>query len=210
MFCHFNKKIRERGFTLVELLISLSIVAVILTTLVSRQSIYTDGAALSNLADEISLTVFQTQAYGIGVREFSPGSSNFSVSYGLTLSLLGSGSNKAYLTFVDRNSNKLYDGDWSCPIGGASECVEKVNISRGNLIDSICVVRTSGVDQCNVAERVDISFARPRTEAQITFFNGGGQVFAPSNIQGVKIVLKSPAGATRSIVVYNTGQISVQ
>ena len=192
-----------------ELLVSIAIVSVILTVIVSNQSTYTDGAALTNLADEISSTISQAQTYGIGVKEFSSSSSEFSASYGLTFSLLGSGFNKAYLFFGDRNGNKIYDGDWSCHIGGASECLERIDISRGNYIESLCVVRTSGADICEVG-RVDISFARPSTEAQLLFFNLGGASFTPAGIKGAKIILKSPGGLSRSVTVYKTGQISVK
>jgi|SRR3989344_4802333 len=199
----------NRGFTLIELLVSISIVSVILTVIVLNQSTYTDSIALFNLADEISSTVSQAQAYGIGVREFSPGSSEFSISYGLTFNILASGSNKAYLSFADRNNNKIYDGNWSCPTGGASECLGKVDITRNSFIESLCVVRVSAADICTVG-RVDISFARPNTEAQILFFNNGGQLFNPANMKGAKIVLESSGGLTRLVTVYATGQISVQ
>ena len=199
----------DRGLTLIELLVSISIISVILTVIILNQSTYVDSIALSNLADEISSTISQAQAYGVGVKEFSPGLSEFSASYGLTFSLLGSGSASDYLSFTDRNSNKIYDGDWSCPVGGTSECREKVPITRGNYIESLCVVRTSGADICEVG-RVDISFARPSTEAQMLFFNLGGESFNPANIKGAKIVLRSPGGLARSVVVYSTGQVSVQ
>ena len=118
MSYHFNKK--NSGFTLIELLISIAIISVILATVILRQSAYTDVITLSNLADEIGSTISQTQAYGIGVKEFTPGSSEFSASYGLTVSILSSGSNTAFLTFADRNGNNYYDGNWSCPVGGVS------------------------------------------------------------------------------------------
>ena len=203
----------NHGFNLVELLISISIVFVILTVVISNQSTYTDSAAITNLADEIGLTIFQAQTYGIAVKEFSPGSGDFTISYGLTFSLLGSnsGSNTAYISFADRNDppNGIYDGDWTCPIGGSSECLQKINISRNNILDSICVVRTSGTDLCNV-ERVDISFVRPNPKAQLAFRNNGGNPFNPANIQGARIVLRSPGGLTKSVLIYETGQISIQ
>ncbi|MBI2087083.1 MAG: prepilin-type N-terminal cleavage/methylation domain-containing protein [Candidatus Zambryskibacteria bacterium] len=199
----------SRGFTILELLVSIGIVAVILTVVVSNQSTYTENAALSNLADEISLTISQAQAYGIGVKEFSPGTSEFSASYGLAFSLLGSGSSGAYLTFADRNGNGIYDGSWACPVGGSSECIEKVNISRGNYINSLCIVRSSGGDLCNVG-RIDVSFVRPDTKARLVFFDTGGGSINPSGAIGAKIVLKSPGGASsKSVNVYNTGQVSV-
>lgn len=213
-FSRKNRGLPERpfgraGFTLVELLVSISIVAVILTVVVLNRSTYTDSVALANLADEIGLTMSQAQAYGIGVRELSPGSSDFSASYGLTFSLLDSGSNSAYLSFADRNGNQFYDGDWACPKGGASECLDRVNLSRGNLIDSLCVIRVADTDLCNLG-RVDISFIRPSTEAHILFFDNNGGPLTLSDSIGARVVLKSPGGLTRSVAVYETGQISVE
>ena len=100
--CSKNNK---RGFSLVELLVSISIVSVLITVIIFNQRSYTDVAALSILADELSLTITQAQAYGIAVREFAPGSADFSASYGLSMNLLGTGSNSAYLFFADRNLN---------------------------------------------------------------------------------------------------------
>ena len=199
----------NQGFTITELLVSIGIVSVILMVVISNQSVYTNNIALTNLADDISLTISQTQAYGIGVKELSPGSSNFNASFGVTFSLLGSGSNSAYLSFADRNGNEVYDGDWTCPIGGVSECLGKIDIARGNYIESLCVVRTSGADLCDIG-RVDISFVRPSTEAQLHFLNADGQSFNPPNMKGTKVVLKSPSGSVRSVVIYQTGQVSVQ
>ena len=204
---HYFKK--NHGFTIIELLISITIVTVILTVVVFNQSIYTETAALTNLADEIGLTISQAQIYGVGVKELALGSSDFSASYGLTFSLLDSGSNSAYIYFADRNGNNYYDGDWSCPVGGVSECISKVNITRGNYIDALCWVKISGPDQCNNPKRIDISFTRPSIEAQFVLFNSAGQVFVPDDMKGVRIILKSPEGASRSIVVYKTGQVSI-
>lgn len=191
------------GFTLVELLVSISIISIILTVVVLNQSTYTDGAALTNLADEISSTVSQAQAYGIGVKGLS---GEFNASYGIVLNL-SSGSNTSYLNFADLNGDKVYNGDWSCNI---SECLSKVDITRGNFIKEICIVRSNDTEQCNVAERVDISFARPSTEAQIKFFNSGGNPIGASNDKGARIRIQSPRGSTRSVTIYTTGQISVQ
>ncbi len=197
------------GFTLIELMVSISIIVIILTVVISGQSTYTDKAALAGLADEISLTISQAQIYSIGVKELSTGSLNFSSSYGLTFSLLGgtSGSNTAYIYFADINRDFIYAGDWSCVAGG--ECLSKTDIVRGNLIQSICVVPVSGADVCDVG-RADISFVRPNTEAQLRFFNLSGGVYNPISMKGVKIRLVSPKGATRSVSVFTTGQISVQ
>lgn len=206
----------KKGFTLIELLVTITIVTVILGVVLSNQSTYTDSAALSNLADQIGLTVSQAQAYGIGVKGFTPGANEFNASYGLTVSLLGSGSPTTYIFFADRGTpsgNQIYDGTWACPKGGASdECVEETNISRGNYIYELCRVRNdiNNPYQCDLG-RVDISFTRPSPEANITFIDNGGSVMGSDpEFIGARIGLRSPKGATRSVIVYYTGQISVQ
>jgi len=207
---HYSK--HSFGFTLVELMVSIAIVTVILTVIISNQSTYTDTAALAGLADEISLTISQAQVYSIGVKELSTGSQVFSSSYGLSFSLLSgnSGSNVDYIYFADRNGDLVYSGDWLCATGGPSdECLSKTNITRGNLIQSMCVVLVSGPDVCDVG-RVDISFVRPDTEAQIKLFDLNGVAYPPTSMKGAKIMLVSPKGATRSVSVFSTGQISEQ
>lgn len=200
----------SKGFTLTEVLVTLSIVTVIITAILLNQSAYVEAASLANLSDEIATRVVQAQVYGIAVRESTPGSSDFTGSYGVILSLLSGGSDKDYLAFVDRNSNEIYDGGFDCEAGGFSECLEKVPILRGNYISDLCVIRSSGGDQCNTAKRVDVSFLRPVTEARIKLFNSGGQEYNPSNMIGVRLILKSPSGLTRSVAIYQSGQVSSQ
>ena len=201
------------GFTLMELLVSITIVSVILSVIIKNQSTYTDGIALTLAADEISLAISQAQAYGIGVRELSPGSNKFSFSYGLSFNILnipdpGHSQKKSYLFFADQDSNGFYNGDSTCPVGGASECLEKFSISQGNYIYSMCFMTTYGGEDCRVG-RVDISFLRPKVETQFVFLDLDGSTLNPSDLKGVRIVLKSPKGAPMSIIIYNTGQISV-
>jgi len=209
---HYFKN-KERGFTLIELMVTIGIMAVILTVILMNQRNYTEVASLSNLADSLSLTISQAQAYGIAVKEVSPGSADFGTAYGITLSILSSGSNTSYLFFADKNGNGYYDGSWSCPVDGASECLERVDFSGGNYINELCRVRDNPNNpyQCNNIGRIDISFIRPIPEAQMMFFNQSGNLidYDPEFI-GARISVRSPGGITRSVIVYYTGQVSVQ
>ena len=203
---HINK-----GFTLIELLVSLSIMVAIFTIVLSNQSKYTDGTALTGLADEIGLQLTQAQIYGVSVKEFTPGSEEFNAAYGLSFNVSSGGSNSAYVYFADRGTtlNGKYDSGWSCPVDTNSECISKTAITRGNTISAICYIHKSGPEQCNLGG-VDITFVRPDVAANITYFNQNGTKLNLPNAIGTRIELSSSSGAKRNIFVYDTGQISVQ
>lgn len=211
----FSKNFKHRfnlGFTLTELVVTVSITMVILTVILVNQSTYTDQASVANMTDEISITLSEAQAYGIGVRELTPGSDDFSASFGLAFSNLDEEASQGYIFYADRNGNDTYDNSWSCPdTGECGEYVSKRTMNNGVSIGSICIVRNNDTEMCNTT-RVDVTFVRPSTGARIIFYNTGGNLFSPQpdNVKGVRITLVSPRGAERNVWVYNTGQISVQ
>ena len=206
---------KEGGFTLVELLVSISIIVIITSFVVAGQDTYVGGAALKGDLSEIALSLSEARAYGLGVRELTPGSGDFSAAYGIEFRLPSAGgSDSSYVSFADLGSPKdgVYGGTWACSIGGGSECLSKKTFSRNNKIDSICVIYNSGGGNCagDNVDRVAVSFLRPDTEAIIKFFNNGGLPFTPSNYKGVEINLEAPSGDIKSVSVFTTGQISIQ
>ena len=199
-----SKRSFASGFTLVELIVSLGIIVVILSLVLSNQSKYTDGTMLTGLADDISLSLSQAQIYGISVREFSPGSSEFEIAY------TSQGDSSSYLYFADRGAvNHVYDSGWNCPTDTSSECISKTSITRGNAIIKLCAIPDSGPDFCDVG-RLDVTFLRPLPDASLVFFDLTGAPLSLSSIKGAKIEVGSPSGATRSVSVFASGQISVQ
>ncbi|MFH1473080.1 MAG: prepilin-type N-terminal cleavage/methylation domain-containing protein [bacterium] len=212
MFFSGQNKTYKKGFTLVELTVSLGIMTLILTMVLSNQSQYTEGSTLVNLADEIGLTITQAQTYGVSVKEFSPGTSEFSAAYGVEFNITSSGSNDAYIFFADREVGSVtgvYESGWTCPTDASSECLTKTNIARNNKIATICSIPNSGPESCNVG-KLDVTFVRPLTNANLEFFDLNGAYLSLSNIKGARIGLISPSGTTRSVTVYTTGQISIQ
>ncbi|MBX4181430.1 prepilin-type N-terminal cleavage/methylation domain-containing protein [Candidatus Parcubacteria bacterium] len=205
MFYLFKDK---KGFTLIEMLVTLGIMVMMLSVVILGQRNYTEVAALTNLADEIGLNLSQAQAYGIAVKERTTGSNDFSSGYGLDFTLTES--NKIYVSFIDRNASRYYDGDQSCPTGASSECLEKISILRGNYIDSFCIIKNVGADECGTVGKAEITFARPDPTARFYFFNTSAVPYNPAGTKGLKINLKSPSGLTKSVTVYSTGQISIQ
>lgn len=211
MYLFFKKHSNlKAGFSLVELLVSIGIMTAIITVVVFNQRTYSDASNLSNTADVMSLSIAEAQAYGLAVKETSPGSVDFSAGYGISVSLLDDGSENGYVFFVDHNNSGHYDGDWSCSGGALSECFAKEEFAGGARISSFCVLRTQGADQCSTVSRVDVSFQRPNPDAGMVFFNAGGNIYSTPNLKGVSITLESDSGAERSVIIYTTGQVSVE
>jgi prepilin-type N-terminal cleavage/methylation domain-containing protein len=186
------------GFTLLELLVSISIMTIIISVVVLNQSNYTEQAGLSNLADDIGLRVSQAQTYGISVKESTPGSADFTQAYGLSFDTANPTS---YISFIDLNKNKAYDSGVTCP--SSSECVEKTIIKRGDTIYRLYVITTTGEDP---ATRIDLTFSRPKSEASFYYvLQAGGTVFPI----GARVVVRSPSGLVRSIIIYTTGHVAI-
>ncbi len=208
-------KENSQGFSIVELLVSLSIVFIIASAILINQNSYTESNSLTNLADNLASSITQAQVYGNAVRQ-APGANSFSDSYGVSMNLLAGGSDRLFISFIDRDSNQRYSGSWSCtannPSDDASGClefVERVDIQRGNYIREMCLVDNTGALHCGLPMRADISFLRPKLEAQMEFFDAQGQSLSWFVARGVRIELKSPNGLSRYVTIYQNGQVSV-
>lgn len=195
-----------RGFTLVEIIVTVSIMAFILGTVVMSRSNYNTGVSLENTTSDFAIAVRQSQVYGTSVKEVTPGSSEFSIPYGVALNLLYA--NSSFVSFVDRNQNGQYGDAWSCPAGG--ECLQATALTGGNYVSSICWIKITGTDNCTVS-RVDITFVRPYTDARFSVFDSSGNFLITSNnIKGVRVIFAGAGGASKAVTVYTSGQIGIQ
>ncbi|PIQ91400.1 MAG: hypothetical protein COV70_03890 [Parcubacteria group bacterium CG11_big_fil_rev_8_21_14_0_20_39_22] len=205
----FAQKNRKGGFSVLELIISIAIFALITGIVLVSHSRFGGSILVTNLAYDVALSIRQAQTYGISVRGFDD---NFKGVYGVHFDR---SNNKEFVLFsdIEKSGNRSfqYDGDFenSCNIDG-NECVKLFTIGRGNYISKFCVVNLSGVEQCshfpagsnNLITTMDITFMRPNPRAIIRTdkfnFNSGAQIY-----------VSSPSGEERRIDVFMTGQISV-
>ncbi len=190
----------NKGFTLIELMVSIAIMVVITTVVVLNQSKLSEDIGLKNAVQDVSLSMRQAQVYGISVRETEPGSNNFQYGYGLDFDITHP---NQYLSFYDKNLNGIYGGGWDC---AGPECLDVTDLMNNTSIKSICsMLSLSPLTYDCSASRVDIIFRRPSTQALISF-NGAG--IAP--VLGAKVVFQSETGKTRSLIVFASGNIVVE
>jgi len=214
----FYRKITSfsKGFTLLELLVSLAIIGMITAVVVFNQGDFSDQVSLGNVANEMDIQIREAQIYGTSVKELYLNSNLFSYAYGVSFNLNSNGNNYSYVTFADVDKDNFYDfTSWiTCtPTGASGECVKINQLGRNNTIQDICVIDSNNTNQCKAqgaVGRIDIRFQRPNPTALLSFRNTSGNIITFPNHKGVKIVLQSPKGSVKNILVYTTGQVSIQ
>lgn len=173
MFCK-NIKIKKdsAGFTLLELLVVITIATIITTAFIIKNQEWNKTFAVTSQIYDLALTVRQAQTYSLSVKEDTAGSADkFNVSYGVHVDFSTPGQ---FIMFADRNFNGIYDN---------GESIETKTLKRGVQITSICGNRSNGATFCsdsnpgsNVTGKVNITFKRPYTRAFVTFQEPGGNI----------------------------------
>lgn len=179
-----------KGFTLVELLVSIAIFTVITTAAIFSHAQFNSSILLTDLTYEIALSIRQAQFYGISVKQNS--SSTFNSGYGVHFDKT---SPATYVLFEDKQTqNHICDSN-EC----GNNALQTFNIQKGNKISKLCVAGDCTKDI------VDISFLRPNPDAYITINGAGSSVSGPAEI----CVTSADGSVNREITVESTGQISV-
>lgn len=177
-----------QGFSIIELMVTVGIFAMITSILLARNSRFDDETLLQSAAYEVALSVRQTQSFGINVRGQG---GVFDKPYGVYFEK-GSAS---YRQFLDSNDDGFFT---------EGEMIEEYTLGRGYTIARICAF-SSITPSCETEEdAVSVLFRRPDPEAIITAQKG-----VVGAIGSIGIELASPREGRRFIVVRQTGQIAV-
>jgi len=182
-------KEKQKGFTLVEMLVVLGIFVIITTIVLAKNSEFDNTIILGTLAYDVALSIRESQAFGLGVRGAS--SADFDSPYGVRFD---TDFPDTYWLGVDSDDNGQIEG---------GEYIKTFTLNKGFSIGDICgSVNTIG-DCDDTTQVVNIIFSRPDPDAYIKLGNGTEWVYT-------EIVISSPDGTERRISVTSAGQISVQ
>jgi prepilin-type N-terminal cleavage/methylation domain-containing protein len=214
MFLFSKKHINYvRGFTLVELMISITIFVIMSALLVAKYGTFNQSVLFTNLAYDIALTLRTAQTYGLSVRNTESAGSDplFQYPYGVAFCAKAGGCGNGFdntnmILYADFNVNGRYDGE------PTDKIVSTYYIKRGASIRSIC-----SIENCDPSAYKDflaISFIRPYPDAIICFESGSRTCIddGQANIRIsplAEIMLQSSDGSLRAIYVRRSGQISV-
>lgn len=181
------------GFTLLELLVTITIFVVLTTAILISNSKFKSDLLITNLAYEIALSIREAQTYGINVKGQG---TDFKYAYGINFD--ADNNNTKFILFVDESADGVFKSD--------KDRVEKeFNIRGGNYISGLSVFNSSS-GEVPSRKQVDVVFKRPDPEAKIR--EGGKTDPHPTYIKA-RIYISSPDGVIRKIEVSDMGQISV-
>ena len=178
-----------RGFSLIELLVSMAIVVTIAFVALARYSDFDSVVLLRSLAYEIALSVREAQTFGVAVVG-DVGTFSVSTTYGVHFEV-----GTEYHLFIDNNpENGRFDTD---------ESITTYTIGNQNSISNLCT--TVGATETCGRDDIDIMFTRPDLEASYYSSN----VADPTTLSEVAIEIASKTGNTQRVTISAAGQIEV-
>lgn len=197
LFLHNTKtRVGLVGFTLVELLVSISILILVLITVVSGQRSFEESVLLRSQAYDIALSLREVQLSAISAQ--SDGSGGFRDVTGAHFDTANSG---VYHLFRDANGDNMY-----------TQSTELL-VSVSGLDDRFAIesIAALSADSASTISAVHVLFQRPNFDAN--FFDGAGNEISAS---AVEVVLRA-VGTTgnqcgldvRTVSISKSGQISV-
>ena len=193
MFWEFKNK----GFSIIELTVTVAIFALITTVALVKNSQFDSSVKLSNAAYEVGLLYRQAQVYGVSVREADEGV--FSSGYGIHIS---TGNQSSFRFFADdikktieQKHNYLYKNE------NEDKTINVYELGGGYTIKDFCITPSFGSEDCGISE-LNVVYERPNSDAHIS--DGGDEM------QSARIIIQSPRGGTKEIILWSTGQISIQ
>jgi len=202
MFCHFlalsrnlrkPRQQRQAGFGLIELMVSISVMVVVASVILARQSSFNSAVLLRGQAYEIALAMREVQLSAVSA---SGDTGVFRTVYGIYFNS-ASTHNGYYRIFKDDNDDGTYDiGEEFGAIGKLDERFE---------------IREMRDESGTILNDVSVLFARPNFDA--LFFDGSGGPVTTGSIE-LDVARRGETGTgvgiLRTIEVTTTGQIAVQ
>lgn len=193
----FFKKVKgQKGFTILELMITIFIFAMMTAFLLAKYGKFDQSVLLTNLAYDVALTIRNAQSYGLNVKSLPETTTlteknAFNYPFGAHF-VIGTSFN----FFADLGTaDHVYTSD--------TESITPYIIRKNMSVDKLCAGNSA--DACSSATSLDITFKRPDPNAIITINGSGLQTYPYA-----EIILKSSDNSTRKVVVRSTGQISIE
>lgn len=232
-----QKKKTSRGFTIVEMVVVISIFGVLASLVLFRYKSFQSAINLENTTQDIALQVQQAQNYAVAGRypSLAQGQgaplANWRPSYGVYFDTSTAANTKKLAFFFDKQSQQPGDANFALEGGpegrgyfndnppfstlcGAaqSECLNLITITDDTSIEKICqglMSECTNNSQGNpLGTNISLVFTRPFPERIAYVLQSGTPIRVTNNI---RIRVKSDTtGKSRDIVITPLGQIHIE
>tara|TARA_B100000745_G_scaffold233775_1_gene157395 strand:+ start:1387 stop:1953 length:567 start_codon:yes stop_codon:yes gene_type:complete len=179
-----NTTKKQSGFSLIELLITISIVIMVVGAVLVKNTGFNSTVLLKTQAQEVALDIRTAQQYGVSARADR---TDTGAAYGIYFS---AATPELYQLYLDDDGDQVYDTGEA--VGAAFVLDDRF------IINDICVAGTCG------SSEVSIAFQRPDFDAAIYY--AGGR----ATLVEIVVVSRTDTTAQRTVAVYETGQIAVE
>lgn len=195
-----DKKIQKnKGMTYVELIVVLSIFAVLSSVAVFNYGAFQDRVDIKNLASDITLQIVQAQKASLSGLLPASFPLNWKPSYGVyfSTSSQNGADNKNFIYFVDLDSSGTLS---------AGETLNTLSITKNNSISRLDVFYQNGTDTTTGPSLNDltVSFSRPNSGAVIK-----SSALLIDVVSYAQVTITSPSGAISKIKLYSSGRVQV-
>jgi len=190
--------------TYVELIVVLSIFSVMTSVVLFDYRGFQGRVDVKVLANDIALKAVEAQrsaVYGeLGTSPFDK-----APSYGLRFNV-DSTTNKRFIYFADFNNNDSYNGP---AIGNSTcdaECLDKIDITKGNYISGLRIV---GAGCPATVNNINVTFQRPSSTASFRS-NPPLGLACDTGIEYLAVDISSPNALGATIQIYASGRIQIE
>ncbi|MES2023139.1 MAG: type II secretion system protein [Patescibacteria group bacterium] len=201
---------RNGGMTYVELIVVLSIFAVMSSIVLFNYGKFQEKVDIKNLANDVALQIVQAQKSALSGK-VDPSSIilvDWIPSYGVYFDTSSADNKKSFIDFVDLDGSKDYFDTLFCPAPRSSdnpECMDKIAISSGNFISSLDIFYQDDIEKANSISNLSIAFVRPDSSAIIK----SEKIDLGRIVSYAQITITSTGGINSYIKIYPSGRVQI-
>jgi len=191
IFC--NK--RNLGFTILEMVVVLGIVTMISSMVLANYPAFNERLGVRRAAEDIASSIRQAQSYGLGVKEYKAGTGVFP-GYGIFFQRYISAGvfNTTYTLFADLDNDLRYD---------AGEEIDIRLIQGDAHIYDICGNQKQPTPGPCANNYLYAEYLRPQPSVSLQTADG-------VSYSDVEVKIMGPRGSTKTIVIWLSGQVSIE
>jgi prepilin-type N-terminal cleavage/methylation domain-containing protein len=185
----------RQGFTLIELVVTISIFVVVSTLIFANYPKFKSQLSLKKTSQEIAFAVREAQVYSLSVKSYD---NTFNFGYGVHFD---KSKPNTIVLFADTNNNNVFDEE-------SDGNVKEYKIQTNNAISDLCGDEKKSFPNpglCGLSQ-LDAVYLRPNP---IVNLKRNGDPFS-ENFSDIEIIISSPGEVVKKIIIWVSGQITIE